>query len=219
MFIPNGLIPVITIRRCNNHQIMNNQNRATKRILAAALIGMLYWLMIPSLLIGADEDSRADVRASAKQTVRDLELGIEVKPKSKTVLLTITNHSPEKRYLWVPLDLTPYRIILTDENGQLLKLTAKGAEKFEPGIGSVWVIELRKDVPQIKSIDLGPLFDFPQKGIIRCEVSRLVHFTDPQKPPSEKEWMKFSPVSIVIGDVASPDRVSPKNEGDAKPQR
>ena len=146
-----------------------------------------------------------------------MEFGIEIKPKSKTVLLTITNHSPAKRYLWVPLDLTPYRIILTGENGHPLKLTAKGVGEFEPGIGSVWVIELRKDVPQIKSINLGPLFDFPEKGIIRCEVSRLVHFTEPQKPSSEKEWMKFPPVSIVIGDVASPDRVSPKHEGDAKP--
>lgn len=198
---------------------MNNRNRATKRTITVALVGMLYWLVIPSLLIGADEDSRTDVRASATQTVRDLELGIEIKPKSKTVLLTITNHSPEKRYLWVPLDLTPYRIILTDENGHPLKLTVKGAEEFEPGIGSVRVTGVRKGAPWSQSIDLGPLFDFPQKGIIRCEVSRLVHFTEPQKPPSEKEWMKFPPVGIVIGEVASPDRVSPKHEGDAKPPR
>ena len=219
MFIPNGLIPVIITRSCNDHRIMNNRSCPTKCALTAALLAMLCHLVIQSLLIGADEDSRTAVRASATQTAQELEFGIAVKPKSKNVLLTITNRSMEKRYLTVSPDLTLYRIILTDESGHLLKLTAKGAEEFEPGIGSVWVIELRKDAPQSKSIDLGPLFAFPEKGTVRCEVSRLVHFSGPQQKPSKSEWMKFPPVNVAIGDVALPERVSPKHEGDAKSPR
>ena len=219
MLTLNGLISVKITRRCNSRRIMSNRHRKTKRTLKAILGGMLCCLLILSLLIGADGDSQTDVPASAKQTVRDLELGIAVNPHSKTIQITITNHFSEKRYLTVPPDLTLFRITLTDENGHLLKLTVKGIEEFEPGIGSVRVTELRKDVPWSCSVDLGTLFAFPVRGTIRCEVSRLVHFAGPQQHPSEAEWMKFPPVSIVIGDVASPERVSPKHEGDTKSPR
>ena len=190
-----------------------------KRTLAAFVVVTLCWLLLPPRFFGAERDLQTHPRASAKDTVRDLGLGIEVKPASKTIVITIANYSEEKRYLTVPPDLTFYRITLTDENGQLLELTKKGVEEFELGIGSVRVTELRKDAPWSCSVDLGTLFAFPERGTILCEVSRLVHFSGPQQKPSKSEWMKFPRVSIVIGDDTAPERVSPKHEGDAKPSR
>jgi hypothetical protein len=159
---------------------------------------------------GENEGSSENPNAIAKETVRNLELGIEVKSNSLSVVITITNRASEKRYLKTTPDTTLYRITLKDENGQLLKLTEKGIEEFKYGIGSVWVIELRKDVPWRHTIDLGPLFVFPEKGTVRCEISRLVHFSEPNEQPAKTDWMKFPPVNIVVGGNLAPDTTSTK---------
>ena len=145
-------------------------------------------------------------------------MGIEVQPKSLTIQLTITNRSAEKRYLVIPLDLTHFRIRLTDEQGRPLKMTVRGVEDLtEPAAGSVTGVELNRDQPWSTSIDLGRLFEFPEKGVIRCEVRRVVNFTEPlKKKPSEKEWMTFPPVNIVI-DADSPAATDRKNKGNANP--
>lgn len=159
--------------------------------------------ILPQLICA---DSLPKVPASARQTVRDLEMKIELKPpQSKTVELTITNRTPEPRFLRVPLDLTLFRINLTDENGKLLKMTHKGVTYLtEPAIGSVMLYVLENGKPRSTSIDLGPLFDFPPDGTIRCEVSRRVHFANPREHPLESEWMKFPPVNILLGTAIPP---------------
>ena len=169
------------------------------------LVAILCSVLIPSRVICADRAPRSDNQMNAHHTVRALEMKIEVIRKSKKIQLTIINHSPDARYHMLTPDLTLVRVKLTDENGRPLKMTAKGIEEFnEPAIGTIRLNEMKSGMPFSEPIDLGPLFEFPQTGTIRCEVSRLVHFTNPLKPPSEKEWMKFPPVNIVIDDVVSP---------------
>lgn len=177
-------------------------NRAVKAILA----GLLCYVLLSVHLMCADSADQSDSRVSAHHTVRDLEMEIALNHKSRIIQLSITNHSPEKRFIVTPLDLTLFRIRLSDENGRPLKMTARGVQDLtEPAIGSVRTTELRNGNPVSDSIDLSRLFEFPQKGEVRCEVSRLVHFTEPMKQhPAEKEWVKFPPVTLVIGEVASP---------------
>ena len=166
---------------------------------------MLCCMLIPTRLICDDNVPEAGNRVGARQTVRELELRIEVMPDSKKIALTIINQSPKMRFCTDPPGLTVFRVKLTDENGRPVKMTAKGNREFnEPSIGSERIAHLKTGVPFTDSIDLAPLFEFPQRGTIRCEVSRLVHFTDPLIRPSERDWITFPPVSIVIGDGVLP---------------
>ena len=143
--------------------------------------------LMPSRLICADS-----APVTTHHTNRDLDEKIEVQPGSKIIRLTITNQSPEVRYLRVPLDLTIFQIILSDNNGQRLRMTRKGAEELTvPATGSVRIHELANGIPRSMSIDLAPLFEFPPTGRIRCEISRLVCFANPIKPPAQSEWVKF----------------------------
>jgi len=129
---------------------------------------MLCCTLFPTRLTCADSGPQFDNQGSAHQTVRDLEMKIEVKDNSRVVQFTITNNSPEMRHLRITQDLTLFRVNLTDEKGAALKMTAKGTKELtEPAIGSVGLIELKRGEPSRKAIDLAPLFEFPQRGAIR----------------------------------------------------
>lgn len=141
-----------------------------------------------------------DSKISLHQIVRDLDMRIEVKPKSWVIRLIITNQSQEKRFLLRPLDLTLFRINLTDSSGKPLKMTARGVQDLtESAAGSVRKIELENGRPESDSIDLEKLFEVSQSGEIRCQISRLIYFTEPLKQkPVEKEWIKFPEVRIHL---------------------
>lgn len=172
----------------------------TIRLLQKAFAIFCFALLSAQLICDDGVKPKLDASLSAHHMIRDLDMKIEVKPGSKSVELTITNHSALSRFLWGPPDLNVYRIGLTDANGLLLKTTRKGhAELNEPSAGTIRMNELKNGELRITSIDLGPLFEFPQDGTIRCEISRLVHFTNPLKKPSESEWVKFPPVNILLG--------------------
>lgn len=121
---------------------------------------------MPSGSVGEERNPITVVLQSERHTVRDLEMKIEVIPKTTTVRLIVTNLTPEKKYLRTPLGLCQqYRITLTDEKGQPLEMTAKGIEDLTvPANGSVRVAELETGQPRVALVRLEPLFNLPQRG-------------------------------------------------------
>jgi len=160
----------------------------------------------------SDDVPQPNDHESGHHKVRDLEMYINVEPNSRTIGLSIVNNSSETRFLRVPLDLTLFRIKLTAANGHPLKMTARGTKDFtEPAAGSVMKNVLKTGERWDTSIDLGKFFEFPPSGVIRCEVSRLVHFAEPRTHPYEREWINFPPVRIVLRDPALPP-ISPSTQ-------
>ncbi|MDZ4404916.1 hypothetical protein [Prosthecobacter sp.] len=135
---------------------------------------------------------------------RDVETKLEVIPTSKTIRVIITNRANETRYVMFPPDLMPYRIKLTTADGHALAMTPQGQKKLTrpAGGGSMRGISLETGVPWSHSIDLEPLFQFPEQGEVRCEVSRHIFFTHPDIRPADKEWLPFPPVMLPSGKPA-----------------
>ena len=184
---------------------MKRDRCTTGRLLRMGFAISCFALPPAPLICDDGAKPKPDASVSPHHTIRDLDMKVEVKPGSKTVKLTITNHSAPSRFLWGPPDLNVYRISLMDANGLPLKTTRKGhAELTEPSAGTIRVNELKNGESRSTSIDLGPLFEFPQDATIRCEISRLVHFTDPRTKPAESEWIQFPPVNIVLGNAMPP---------------
>ncbi|MDZ4404356.1 hypothetical protein [Prosthecobacter sp.] len=136
--------------------------------------------------------------------IRAVETKIEMVPNSKTIRVTITNHVKESRYLLMPLDLMSYRIKLTTSDGKELEMTSKGRKELvDPyPIGSMRLATLKTDVPWNESINLEPLFQFPEQGEVRCEVSRHILFTHPNDKPRDAEWISFPPIMLPSGNPA-----------------
>ena len=104
----------------------------------------------------------------------------------------------------MPLDLMSYRIKLTSSDGKELEMTSKGRKELvDPHpIGSMRLTTLKTDVPWSEIINIEHLFQFPEQGEVRCEVSRHILFTHPNVKPRDDEWISFPSIMLPSGKPA-----------------
>jgi len=133
--------------------------------------------------------------------MREVETKIERVSSSKNISVVITNHAKEPRYLLMPLDLMSYRIKLTTSDGKELEMNTKGRKELvDPyPIGSMRMTTLKTDVPWSEIINIEHLFQFPEQGMVRCEVSRHILFTHPNDKHRDDEWISFPPIMLPSG--------------------
>ena len=156
--------------------------------------------------------------SSKLHVMREVETKVEIVPSSKKISVIITNHAKEPRYLLMPLDLMSYRIKLTSSDGKELEMTSKGRKELvDPyPIGSMRLTTLKTDVPWSEIINIEHLFQFPEQGEVRCEVSRHILFTHPNDKPRDDEWISFPPIMLPSGKPASEHANHPSPSPQAK---